>query len=53
MVIRDLATDSGLKPSPDTKSLGSVLDDLITPDLALTLISMYVLVAFLAAPSGN
>lgn len=42
MVIRDLATDPGLKPSPDTKSLGSVLDDLITPDLALTLISMYV-----------
>jgi hypothetical protein len=42
MVIRDLATDPGLEPSPDTKSLGSVLDDLITPDLALTLISMYV-----------
>lgn len=44
MVIRDLATDSsnsGVRPSPDTKSLGSVLDDLITPDLALTLISMY------------
>ncbi|KAJ5734677.1 hypothetical protein N7533_013080 [Penicillium manginii] len=41
MVIRDLATDPGLEPSPDTKSLGSVLDDLITPDLALTLISIF------------
>lgn len=41
MVIRDLATDSGVRPSPDTKSLRSLLDELITPDLALTLISMY------------
>lgn len=42
MVIRDLATDSGVKSSPDTRSLGTVLDDLIAPDLALTLIAMYV-----------
>ncbi|OQE21752.1 hypothetical protein PENSTE_c011G06865 [Penicillium steckii] len=41
MVIRDLATDSGMRPSPDTKSLGATLDDLIAPDLALTLISIF------------
>ena len=41
MVIRDLANDTGIKPSPDTKSLGMVLDNLIAPDLALTLLSMY------------
>lgn len=42
MVIRDLANDTGVEPSPETKSLGTVLDDLIAPDLALTLLSMYV-----------
>ncbi|KAJ5669327.1 hypothetical protein N7462_010397 [Penicillium macrosclerotiorum] len=41
MVIRDLATETGVKPSPDTKSLERELDDLIAPKLALTLISMY------------
>jgi hypothetical protein len=41
MVIRDLANDTRPEPSPETKSLGTVLDDLITPDLALTLLSMY------------
>lgn len=41
MVIRDLANDSRVEPSPETKSLGTVLDDLINPDLALTLLSMY------------
>lgn len=40
MVIRDLATDSGIKPMSDARSLGAVLDDLISPDLALTLIKM-------------
>jgi hypothetical protein len=41
MVIRDLATDSDVKPSPDMRSLGTMLDDLIAPDLALTLFTMY------------
>ena len=41
MVIRDLATDSGIKPMSDARSLGVVLDELISPDLALTLITMY------------
>lgn len=41
MVIRDLANDTRVEPSPETKSLGAVLDDLISPDLALTLLSMY------------
>ncbi|KAJ5166418.1 uncharacterized protein N7482_005199 [Penicillium canariense] len=41
MVIRDLANDTGIKPSPDTKSLGMVLDNLIAPDLALTLLSIF------------
>lgn len=41
MVIRDLATDSGIKPMSDARSLGAVLDELISPDLALTLITMY------------
>jgi hypothetical protein len=41
MVIRDLANDTRAEPSPETKSLGAVLDDLISPDLALTLLSMY------------
>lgn len=45
MVIRDLATDTGPKPSSDIRSMSAVLDDLIAPDLALTLITMY------AAPS--
>lgn len=40
MVIRDLASDSGLRPSPDVRPLGKVLDDLIAPDLALSLITM-------------
>lgn len=41
MVIRDLATDNAIKPMSDARSLGVVLDDLISPDLALTLITMY------------
>jgi hypothetical protein len=41
MVIRDLATDTGPKPSSDIRSMNAVLDDLIAPDLALTLITMY------------
>jgi hypothetical protein len=41
MVIRDLATDSGIKPMSDPRSLEAVLDELISPDLALTLITMY------------
>ncbi|KAJ5972852.1 uncharacterized protein N7479_002770 [Penicillium vulpinum] len=41
MVIRDLATDSGIKPMSDTKSLGAALDDLIPPDLALALITIF------------
>lgn len=41
MVIRDLATDNAIKPMSDARSLGAVLDDLISPDLALTLITMY------------
>jgi hypothetical protein len=41
MVIRDLATDSGVKSSPDMKTLWTMLDDLIAPDLALTLFTMY------------
>ncbi|OKP13433.1 hypothetical protein PENSUB_624 [Penicillium subrubescens] len=40
MVIRDLANDTRVEPSPETKSLGAVLDDLISPDLALTLLSI-------------
>ncbi|KAJ5564018.1 hypothetical protein N7513_000260 [Penicillium frequentans] len=42
MVIRDLATDTGIKSVPDTRSLETVLDDLISPDLALTLITIFV-----------
>lgn len=42
MVIRDLANDTRVEPSPETKSLGKVLDNLIAHDLALTLLSMYV-----------
>jgi hypothetical protein len=42
MVIRDLATDNGMKPVSDARSLMVVLDDLISPDLGLTLITMYV-----------
>lgn len=45
MVIRDLATDTGVKSLPDMRSLERVLDDLISPDLALTLIKMYALQA--------
>lgn len=41
MVIRDLATETGIKPSPDTRTLGAVVDELIAPDLALELITMY------------
>ncbi|CAG8907662.1 unnamed protein product [Penicillium nalgiovense] len=41
MVIRDLATDSGIKPMSDARSLGAVLDELISPDLALTLITIF------------
>ncbi|KAJ5375542.1 hypothetical protein N7517_007548 [Penicillium concentricum] len=41
MVIRDLATDSGVKPMSDARSLGAVLDELISPDLALTLITIF------------
>ncbi|KAJ5622934.1 hypothetical protein N7490_011539 [Penicillium lividum] len=40
MVIRDLA-DTGIKSAPDTRSLEAVLDDLIAPDLALTLITIF------------
>lgn len=42
MVIRDLASDNGTKPVSDARSLMVVLDDLISPDLALALITMYV-----------
>ncbi|KAJ6016859.1 hypothetical protein N7451_000238 [Penicillium sp. IBT 35674x] len=42
MVIRDLATDTGIKSVPDTRPLETVLDDLISPDLALTLITIFV-----------
>lgn len=45
MVIRDLATDTGVKTVPDLRPLETVLDDLISPDLALTLITMYALQA--------
>ncbi|KAJ5248896.1 hypothetical protein N7468_000347 [Penicillium chermesinum] len=41
MVIRDLATDSTIKPFPDPRPLGKVLDDLISPELALTLVSIF------------
>lgn len=41
MVIRDLATETGIKTSQDTRPLETVLDELIGPDLALTLITMY------------
>ncbi|KAF3027066.1 hypothetical protein E8E15_008137 [Penicillium rubens] len=41
MVIRDLATDSGIKPMSDPRSLEAVLDELISPDLALTLITIF------------
>ncbi|KAJ5936075.1 hypothetical protein N7454_005373 [Penicillium verhagenii] len=41
MVIRDLATDAGLKSAPDTRSLETVLNDLIAPDLALTLVTIF------------
>lgn len=41
MVIRDLATDNGIKPMSDARSLGVVLDDLISPELSLKLITMY------------
>lgn len=41
MVIRDLATETGIKMSQDTRPLETVLDELIEPDLALTLITMY------------
>lgn len=43
MVIRDLAADTGVKSAPDTRSTEAVLDDLITPGLALTLVTMYAL----------
>ncbi|KAF4767193.1 hypothetical protein N7455_011444 [Penicillium solitum] len=41
MVIRDLATDNAIKPISDARSLGAGLDDLISPDLALTLITIF------------
>ncbi|OOQ90251.1 hypothetical protein PEBR_06039 [Penicillium brasilianum] len=41
MVIRDLANDTRVEPSPETKSLGKVLDNLIAHDLALTLLSIF------------
>ncbi|KAJ5180213.1 hypothetical protein N7492_003423 [Penicillium capsulatum] len=41
MVIRDLATDTGAKPAPEMKSLTTVLDDLIPPELALTLLTIF------------
>ncbi|KAJ5092386.1 hypothetical protein NUU61_007256 [Penicillium alfredii] len=41
MVIRDLATDTGVRPSSDSRPHGALLDDLIAPGLALTLIQMY------------
>ncbi|KAJ5984949.1 hypothetical protein N7499_008793 [Penicillium canescens] len=41
MVIRDLATDTGPKPSSDIRSMSADLDDLIAPDLALTLITIF------------
>lgn len=41
MVIRDLATETGIKSSSDTRTLGTVVDGLIAPDLALELITMY------------
>jgi hypothetical protein len=47
MVIRDLATDNGIKPASDARSLLVVLDDLISADLGLTLIKMYVVNGFI------
>lgn len=41
MVIRDLASDVGVK-SPDASSNESVLDGLISADLAINLMTMYV-----------
>lgn len=43
IMIRDLATETSVRPTANTKSVDALLDDLISPDLALTLISMYVL----------
>ena len=51
IVIRDLATDTTVRPTANTKSIDAVLDDLISPDLALTLISMYALVVLFLQPS--
>jgi hypothetical protein len=52
IVIRDLATETAVLPTTNTKSVDAVLDDLISPDLALTLISMYV-VAVPCFPIGQ
>ena len=41
MVIRDLASDVGVR-SPDASSNESVLDGLISTDLAINLMTMYV-----------
>ncbi|KAJ5674698.1 uncharacterized protein N7477_004632 [Penicillium maclennaniae] len=41
MVIRDLATDYGPRPAPDMRTLEKVLDDLIAPDLALSLVTIF------------
>jgi hypothetical protein len=53
MVIRDLATDTGPKPSSDIRSMGAVLDDLIAPDLAFTLITMYAASSFTNRTMNN
>ncbi|KAJ5280092.1 hypothetical protein N7478_005464 [Penicillium angulare] len=40
MVLRNLAADSGVKSTPDTKGTAAVVDDLIPQDLALALVTM-------------
>ncbi|CAL5868598.1 uncharacterized protein PFLUO_LOCUS2825 [Penicillium psychrofluorescens] len=41
IMIRDLATETSVRPTANTKSVDALLDDLISPDLALTLISIF------------
>lgn len=41
MVLRNLAADSGVKSTPDTKGTAAALDDLIPQDLALALVTIF------------
>ncbi|CAG8018764.1 unnamed protein product [Penicillium salamii] len=41
MVIRDLASDHGIKPASDARSLPVVLDNLISPELGLELVTIF------------